>query len=69
MEDGKSGSVGRGKRRNEVLFASKLALTCDSLVSFGGALDPILKLAVTLRQLLGYYVAAANCTAVERYIF
>jgi hypothetical protein len=57
------------ERREEgsapALFASKLALTCDSLVSFGGALDPILNLAVTLRQLLGYYVAAANCTAVS----
>jgi len=33
-------------------------------VTFGGASDPILKLAVSLRQLLGYYVAATDCTAV-----
>jgi hypothetical protein len=46
------------------LFASKLALTCDLLVRFGGALDPICKLAAALRQLLGYYVAAAGCPAV-----
>ena len=46
------------------LFASKLTLAYNSLVSFGGASDPILKLAVSRRQLLGYYVAAADCTAV-----
>lgn len=46
------------------LFASKLALTCDSLVSFGGALDPILKLAVALGQLLDYDVAASDGAAV-----
>jgi hypothetical protein len=34
-------------------------------VTFGGAFDPILKLAVSLRQLLGYDVAAANCPAVD----
>jgi hypothetical protein len=33
-------------------------------VSFGGALDPIPKLAVALRELLGYYVAVAGCAAV-----
>jgi hypothetical protein len=49
----------------EALFASKLILAGNSLVSFGGALDPILKLAVTLRQLLNYYVAPADCTAVS----
>jgi hypothetical protein len=48
MEDGKSGSAGGGKRRNEVLFASKLTLACHSLVSFGDALDPILNLTTVL---------------------
>ena len=50
--------------RRPSLFASKLTLAYNSLVTFGGASDPILKLAVSLRQLLGYYVAAADCTAV-----
>jgi hypothetical protein len=34
-------------------------------VSFGGALDPISKLAVPLRQLTDYDVAAADRTAVD----
>jgi hypothetical protein len=46
------------------LFAIKLVLACNSFVRFGGILDPILKLTVPLRQLLGYYVAAAGCAAV-----
>jgi hypothetical protein len=45
-------------------FASKLTLAYNSFVTFGGALDPIRKLAAALRQLLGYYVASADCTAV-----
>jgi hypothetical protein len=52
-----SGLIGR-------LFASKLALACNSLVRFRSALDPILKLTVALGLLLGYCVTAAGCGAV-----
>jgi len=42
------------------LFASELALTGNSLVRFGDALDPVLELAIPLWQLLGDQVAAAD---------
>src|SRR5258708_14897799 len=44
------------------LFTSKLALTRNSLVRFGNALDPIFKLAIPLGQLLGHHVAALSGT-------
>jgi hypothetical protein len=46
------------------LFASKLALTGNSLVRFGGALDPVLKLAAPLGQLFYYHVASTACVPV-----
>jgi hypothetical protein len=39
------------------LLTGKLALTRNSLVKFGDFLDSILKLAVSLGQLLGHHVA------------
>ena len=40
----------------------KLAFARNSLVSFRGALDSILELAVALWQLLGYDVSTSSCT-------
>jgi hypothetical protein len=45
-------------------FASKLAFTRNSLVRLSRVPDPILKLAVAVRKLLYYDVAAAGCRAV-----
>lgn len=47
-------------RAAERLFSSKLALTGNSLVGFGDALDPILKLTVSRGQLPGHNVAATG---------
>ena len=47
-----------GRRRGAwMLFASELALAGYSLVRFGDVLDPVLKLAASFGQLLGYHVA------------
>ncbi len=47
------------------LFTSKLALTCNSLVGFGDALDPVIELAVSFRKPLDDCVCAA-CRAVAQ---
>jgi hypothetical protein len=41
-------------------FASEFALPCYSFVGFGYALDPVLELAASVGQLLGYHVADAG---------
>jgi hypothetical protein len=43
------------------LITSKLALTCNSLVRFGDALDPVIELAVSFWKPLGDYVCSACC--------
>ena len=50
------------------LFTSKLALTCNPLVGFGDALDPVVELAVSFRKPLDDCVCAA-CCAVALYAY
>ena len=47
------------------LFTSKLALTCNALVGFGDALDPVIELAVSFRKPLADYVCAACCLVAQ----
>ena len=47
------------------LFTSKLALTCNSLVGFGDALDPVIELAVSFRKPLDDYVCAVCCVVTQ----
>jgi hypothetical protein len=47
-------------------FPSKLALAGYALVRFGNALDPVLKLAAPLRQLLGYDVAGTGGSSIRK---
>ena len=47
-------------RATKMLFPSKLAFARDSLVGFGGALNPVLELAVALGQPLGHDESASG---------
>ena len=47
------------------LFTSKLALTSNSLVGFGDALDPVVELAVSFRKPFDDRVWAACCVAAQ----
>jgi hypothetical protein len=47
------------------LVTSKLALTCNSLVRFGDALDPVIELAVSFWKPFGDYVCAACCVVAQ----
>jgi hypothetical protein len=48
------------------LFPKKLALTGNSLVKFGGFLDPVFKLAVPLGQLPRYYIATTGRAPIHK---
>jgi hypothetical protein len=50
------------------LFTSKLALTYNSLVGFGDALDRVVELAVSFRKPLDDCVCA-GCCAVAKYAY
>jgi hypothetical protein len=54
--------IGRWRRFGLIArpLVSEFALAGYSFVRFGDALDPVLKLAASLRQLLGYHVAGAD---------
>ena len=47
------------------LLRSKLAVTCNSLVRFGDALDPVTELAVSFRKRLDDCVCATCCVAAQ----
>ena len=47
------------------LFAREFALAGNSLVRFRGPLDPVLKFATPLGQLLRYHVASAACAPIR----